>query len=132
MKRREFITLLGGAAAAWPVGAGGQQAGKIYRVGFLANDPTIPTQLAGQAFLDGLRESGFIEGKNIIIERRFAEARLDRYPELVAELIRLNVDVMVTSANAATLAAKRASTKIPGRSPLSDLTSRFNVHSTTE
>jgi putative ABC transport system substrate-binding protein len=63
--------------------------------------------------LDGLRESGFIEGKNIVIERRFAEAKPDRYPELVAELIRLNVDVMVTSANAATLAAKRANTKIP-------------------
>ena len=112
MNRREFITLLGGAAA-WPLAARAQQAGKIYRIGFLANDPTIPTQLAGQAFLDGLRESGFIEGKNIVIERRFAVARLDRYPELVADLIRLNVDVMVTSANAATLAAKRANTKIP-------------------
>ena len=97
-KRREFITLLGGAAAVWPLAARAQQAGKIYRIGFLANDPTIPTQPAGQAFLDGLRESGFIEGKNIVIERRFAEARLDRYPELVAELIRLNVDVMARSA----------------------------------
>jgi len=113
VKRREFISLLGGAAAGWPLAARAQQAGKIYRIGFLANDPTIPAQLAGQAFLDGLRESGFIEGKNIVIERRFAEARLDQYPELVAELIRLNVDVMVTSANAATLAAKRANTKIP-------------------
>src|SRR5215471_6826438 len=112
VKRRDFITLLGGAAA-WPLAARAQQGGKIYRIGFLANDPTIPTQPAGQAFLDGLRENGFIEGKNIVIERRFAEARLDRYPKLVAELIRLNVDVMVTSANAATLAAKRASTKIP-------------------
>ena len=113
VKRREFISLLGGAAAGWPLAARAQQAGKIYRIFFLANDPTIPAQLAGQAFLDGLRESGFIEGKNIVIERRFAEARLDQYPELVAELIRLNVDVMVTSANAATLAAKRANTKIP-------------------
>jgi putative ABC transport system substrate-binding protein len=113
LKRREFITLLGGAAAVWPLAAGAQQSGKIYRIGFLANDPTIPMQPAGQAFLDGLRESGFIEGKNIVIERRFAEARLDRYPEFVAELMRLNVDVMVTSANAATLAAKRTNTKIP-------------------
>ena len=112
MKRRAFITLLGGAAT-WPLAARAQQAGKIYRIGFLANDPTIPTQAAGQAFLDGLRESGFIEGKNIIIERRFAEARLDRYADLAAELIRLNVDVMVTSANEATRAAKRANTKIP-------------------
>jgi putative ABC transport system substrate-binding protein len=113
LKRRDFITLLSGAALAWPLAARAQQAGKIYRIGFLANDPTIPAQPAGQAFLDGLRESGFIEGKNIIIERRFAQARLDRYPELVAELMRLNLDVMVTSANAATLAVKRANTKIP-------------------
>src|SRR5260370_39320606 len=112
MRRRDFITLLGGAAAAWPLAARAQQAGKIYRIGFLANDPTIPTQPAGQAFLDGLRESGFIEGKNIIIERRFAEARPDRYAELVAELIRLKVDVIVTSASSATLDVKRANTKI--------------------
>jgi len=112
--RREFVALLGGAAAAWPIGARAQQLPDIiYRIGFLANDPAIPTQSAGQAFLDGLRQSGFIEGKNIIIERRFAEGRLDRYAELVAELIRLEVDVLVTSANGATLAAKRATSKIP-------------------
>src|SRR5271165_7088688 len=72
MQRREFITLFG-AAATWPLAARAEQAGKVYRIGFLANDPTIPTQPAGQAFLDGLRENGFVEGKNIIIERRFAE-----------------------------------------------------------
>jgi len=113
MRRRKFITLLGGAAAAWPLAARAQQAGKVYRIGFLANDPAIPMQPAGQAFLDGLREGGFIEGGNIIIERRFAEARPDRYVKLVAELIRLDVDVLVTSAEEATLAAKRATTKIP-------------------
>src|SRR6516164_3002276 len=113
MKRRAFITLLGGAAAAWPLAAHAQQPGKVYRIGFLANDPAIPMQPAGQAFLDGLREGGFIEGGNIIIERRFAEARPDRYAKLVAELIRLDVDVLVTSAEGATLAAKRATTKIP-------------------
>jgi putative ABC transport system substrate-binding protein len=112
MNRRAFITLLGGAAA-WPRAARAQQTGKIYRIGFLANDPAIPAQPAGQAFLDGLRESGFIEDKNIIIERRFAEGSTDRYAELVADLVRLNVDVIVTSANGATLAAKRATTKIP-------------------
>ena len=113
MRRREFITLLGGAAVAWPLVTRAQQVGKVYRIGFLANDPTIPTQPAGQAFLDGLRENGFVEGKNIIIERRFAEARPDRYADLVAELIRLEVDVLVTSAEEATLAAKRATTNIP-------------------
>jgi len=111
VRRREFITLLGGVAV-WPIAARAQQA-KTYRVGFLANDPTIPTQPAGQAFLDGLRENGFVEGKNVIIERRFAEARPDRYAELVAELVRLKVDVLVTSAEDATLAAKRATTNIP-------------------
>jgi putative ABC transport system substrate-binding protein len=110
--RREFILTLG-SAAAWPLAARAQQAGKINRIGFLANDPTIPTEPAGRAFLDGLRESGFIEGKNIIIERRFAEGRLDRYADLVADLVNLGVDVIVTSATSATLAAKRATTKIP-------------------
>jgi len=113
MKRREFITLLGGAAAAWPLAARAQQSGKIYRIGFLAGDPGIPAQPSGRAFLDGLREGGFIEGKNIILERRFSEGRLDRYSELVEELVRLRVDVLVTSANEATLAAKRANTKFP-------------------
>jgi len=113
IRRREFITLLGGAAT-WPIAARAQQQrGKIHRIGFLANTPTIPTHPAGQAFLDGLREGGFAEGQNIIIERRFAEGRLDQYAELMAELLRLKVDVIVTSANGATLAAKRATTTIP-------------------
>jgi putative tryptophan/tyrosine transport system substrate-binding protein len=105
--------LLGGAAAAWPVAAHAQQVGKIYRIGFLANDPTIPSQPAGQAFLDGLRESGFIEGKNVMIDRRFAEAKEDRYDGLLAELTQLGPDVLVTSANDATLAAKQAAIAIP-------------------
>ena len=86
---------------------------KDYRIGFLANDPTIPTQAAGQAFLNGLRDSGFVEGKNVIIERRFAEARLDRYDDLFAELTRLQVHLIVTAADNATLAAKRSNIKIP-------------------
>ena len=78
MNRRTIMTLLGGAAAL-PIAARGQQANKIYRIGFLANDPAIPTQPAGQAFLDGLRDSGFVESKNVMIDRRFGEGRLDRY-----------------------------------------------------
>ena len=100
-------------AATWPLAARAQQGGKIYRIGFLANDPAIPRQPAGQAFLDGLSESGFVEGKNIVIEQRFAEGKLDRYADLVSELIRLEVDVLVTSAEEATLAAKQATTKVP-------------------
>jgi putative tryptophan/tyrosine transport system substrate-binding protein len=112
IRRREFICAFGGTAA-WPIAAHAQPAGKVYRIGFLANDPAIPTQPAGRAFLDGLHESGFIEGKNVIIERRFAEGRLDRYADLVADLIGRDIDVLVTSANEATLAAKRANLKIP-------------------
>jgi putative tryptophan/tyrosine transport system substrate-binding protein len=111
MRRREFIRLIAGATAACPFSARAQQS-KVHRIGFLANDPTIPNQPAGQAFLDGLRENGFIEGKNIVVERRFAEGRMERYAGLVAELIKLNVDVMVTSAEA-TYAAKEATKSIP-------------------
>jgi putative ABC transport system substrate-binding protein len=113
MRRRDFVRLVGSAAAAWPIAVRAQQASKIYRIGFLANDPAIPTQPAGQAFLDGLRESGFIEGKNIIIDRRFAQGRLDRYDKLVAELVQQEPDVLVASSNEATLAAKRSVTTIP-------------------
>jgi putative tryptophan/tyrosine transport system substrate-binding protein len=113
LKRREFITLLSGTAAAWPLAVHAQQAGKIRRIGFLANDPNIPAQKAGQAFLDGLRESGFIEGKNVIIERRFAEGRIDQYAALVSELINSGAGIIVTSANDATLAAKQATSQIP-------------------
>jgi putative tryptophan/tyrosine transport system substrate-binding protein len=112
MRRREFITLLGGAAA-WSLAARAQQPNKIYRIGFLASDPTIPAQPAGRVFLDGLRESGFVEGKNIIIERRFAEGRIDRFDSLAAELVRLNLDVMVTSPSEATEAAKKTTKTIP-------------------
>src|SRR5262249_44321881 len=111
--RRELLAALGGGAAAWPLAARAQQPGKIYRIRLLAGDPSIPQQPAGRAFLDGLRETGLVEGKNVIIERRFTEGRRDRYAEFVAELIRLKMDVIVTSANEATLAAKRANTKIP-------------------
>jgi putative tryptophan/tyrosine transport system substrate-binding protein len=110
--RRAFIAGLGGAAA-WPLVARGQQPKKVYRIGFLANDPTIPTTSAGQAFLAGLRESGFVEGDNIVIERRFAEGMANRYPKLIAELIELNPDVLITSAIPATMAAKRATNSIP-------------------
>jgi putative ABC transport system substrate-binding protein len=113
MGRRDFITLLGGAAVAWPLTARGQQVGKVYRIGLLANDPSIPNTPAGKAFVDGLHENGFVEGKNTIIERRFATANPKRYAELAAELVRFDVDVLVTSGTLATAAADRATKKIP-------------------
>jgi putative ABC transport system substrate-binding protein len=114
MRRRDFITLLGGAAAAWPLAARAQQQGsKVHRIGFLANDPTIPATTPGAAFREGLRESGFVEGQNIVIEWRFAEGRFDVMAELAAQLVRLDLDLIVTSANAAILAAKQATRTIP-------------------
>jgi putative tryptophan/tyrosine transport system substrate-binding protein len=113
MKRRQFITLLGGAAAAWPLVARAQQAGKIHTIGWLsagAFDPTGPSLIA---FLTALRELGWIEGKNVAFEPRYAENRLERLPQLAAELVRLNVDVIVSVGTLAPLAAKQATTTIP-------------------
>jgi putative ABC transport system substrate-binding protein len=114
MRRRDFIRLFGGVAA-WPLAARAQQAAKpvTYRIGFLANDPTIPTQAAGKAFLEGLREQGFVEGKNIVIERRFAEGGFNRSSELAAELVRLRVDLIVVSGQNNAVAVNRATKTIP-------------------
>jgi putative tryptophan/tyrosine transport system substrate-binding protein len=113
MKRRDFISVLGGAVAAWPLAARAQQPGKIRRIGFLANDPTIPAQAAGKAFLEGLREQGFVEGKNIVIERRFAQGAPERSPELAAELVRLDLELIVTSGQNNVAALRQATKSIP-------------------
>ena len=112
MKRREFITLLGGAAAAWPFAARAQQAGKQPTIGFLGAAPSIESQRIA-AFVQRLRELGWIDGRNLAIEYRWAEGRDERYTEIAAELVRLKVDVIVTVATPATLAAKQATTVIP-------------------
>ena len=114
MKRREFITLLGGAAAAWPLAAGAQQP-TMPVVGFLhsASD-TLPDRLRG--FHQGLKDTGYVEGENVAIVYRWAENEIDRLPELVAELSRRQVAVLVTIGNATTLAAK-ASKIHPGLIP---------------
>jgi putative ABC transport system substrate-binding protein len=111
VKRRQFITLLGSAAAAWPRAARAQQAGKIRTIGILnAGSAGVPSAVV---FPDALRELGWIEGQNVVIERRYAENRVERLPELAAELVRLNVDVIVGIGTLAPLAAKRATTTIP-------------------
>ncbi len=113
MKRREFITLLGGAAVAWPLAARAQQIGKNYRIGFLGNSTTtLEANLVGP-FRDGLRDLGYIEGRNILIEYRWAEGKYERFPALIAELIALKVDVIVTAGTPASLAVKKATTSIP-------------------
>ncbi len=111
MKRREFITLLGGAAVAWPLAARAQQPAKVPRIGYLRAE--TPPAVDIEAFRRGLREHGYVEGKNIIVEYRWAEGNEERLRSVVAELIRLKVDLIVTSAPEATRAAKEAATTIP-------------------
>jgi putative tryptophan/tyrosine transport system substrate-binding protein len=113
IKRREFITLLGGAAAAWPLAARAQQAGKIYTIGLFTAGSLEELTMVTAVFPDALRELGWIEGKNVAFERRYADNCLERLPELAAELVRLDVDVIVAIGTLAPLAAKQATTKIP-------------------
>jgi putative tryptophan/tyrosine transport system substrate-binding protein len=111
MRRREFITLLGGAAA-WPLAARGQQASKVPMVGFLG--PSTPSAASpwAIAFEQRLRELGWNEGRNIALVFRWAEGRSERYAEISSEFIRLNVDVIVTVGGAA-LVAKQMTSSIP-------------------
>jgi putative ABC transport system substrate-binding protein len=110
MKRREFITLLGGSAA-WPLAAGAQQ--KLPTIGFLgANSPAVQRQWT-TAFVQRLHELGWTEGHNLAIEYRWAEGRFDRSPPIIAEFVRLKVDVIVTHATANVVAAKQATSAIP-------------------
>jgi putative ABC transport system substrate-binding protein len=111
MRRREFITLVGGAAAAWPFAARAQQRGKT--IGFLgANSPALQSQWTA-AFVERLRELGWIEGRTIAIEYRWAEGHFDRSPALVAELVQRKVDVIVTHATANVVAAMQVTSLIP-------------------
>jgi putative tryptophan/tyrosine transport system substrate-binding protein len=112
MRRREFIALVGGAAAAWPLAARAQQAGKLPTIGFLGASPSIESQRVA-AFVQRLRELSWVDGRNLAIEYRWAEGRNERYTEAAAELVRLKVDVIVTVATPATLAAKQATLVIP-------------------
>jgi putative ABC transport system substrate-binding protein len=113
MRRREFISLLGGAAASWPLVAGAQQPGRTYRVAFLGGADPVGYAALLQALRLGLRDHGYVEGKNIVIEYRWAEGKYDRLPALVTELVGLKVDAIITQGTPAALAAKKATTTIP-------------------
>ena len=110
MRRRKFITLLGGAAV-WPLAAGAQEAGSRHTVGFLSagNDNAALNTVVVVA----LSELGWVEGKNVVFEHRYADNRLERLPGLAADLVRLKVDVIAAAGTLAPLAAKQASSTIP-------------------
>jgi ABC-type uncharacterized transport system substrate-binding protein len=112
MRRRDFVTLFGGAAA-WPLSARAQQSTKVATIGFLeATSPSTQGQITS-AFVERLRELGWYEGRNLTIKVRWAEGRPERYAEIAAEFIRLKVDVIVTYALPAIFAVKQATSTIP-------------------
>ena len=112
MRRRDFITLLGSTAAAWPLAARAQQPAKLPTIGFLGAGTLSAWSLWVGAFVQRLRELGWIEGRTVVIDYRWAEGRTERYAEIAAEFVRLKVDVIVT-VGGAVAAAKQATATIP-------------------
>jgi len=113
MDRRTFLGAAAGALLGTPFGTRAQQAGQAPRIGYLVQNSADMAQPQLSAFREGLRERGWVDGKNVVIETRFAEGRLDRLPALVSELIRLKVDVIVTSSSGTSWVAKNATQSIP-------------------
>jgi putative tryptophan/tyrosine transport system substrate-binding protein len=109
VKRRSFITLLGGAAATWPLAVSAQPAAKVWRMGFIAHGH----ESFYDALFEGLREYGYEEGRNLIVERRYARGQAERFKEFAAEIVRLNVDIIVVVTTPAALAVKNATKTIP-------------------
>src|SRR5258705_640636 len=109
MRRREFVTLAISAIVVWPLVARAQPSGKVWRIGFIAHryekfyDPLF----------QGLRELGYREGQNLIVERRYAEGRVERFQEFAAEMVRLNVDAVIVVTTPAAFAVRNVTTPIP-------------------
>jgi putative ABC transport system substrate-binding protein len=113
MRRREFITLVSGAAVAWPLPLSAQQQAKLPTIGFLGPLASSAMSQWTEAFVQRLRELGWIEGRTVAIEYRWGEGRSERFPDIVAEFVRLKVSVIVTGGTAAVIAAKQATSVIP-------------------
>ena len=109
MRRRDFIKAIVGSAVVWPLAARAQQAGKVWRIGFIAHGP----ESFYDALFEGLREYGYEEGRNLIVERRYARGKAERFKEFADEMVRLNVDVVVVVTTPAALAVMNASKNIP-------------------
>src|SRR5262249_36855779 len=112
VSRREFITLIGGAAAAWPLAVRAQQ-GMLPVVGFLSFTTPDPFADRLRGFRQGLKETGFVEGENVAVVYRWAENQVDRLPELAADLVRRQVAVIAAPTASAALAVKAVTTTIP-------------------
>ena len=113
MRRREFITLLGGVAGAWPLAARAQQPGKLQTIGFMGQSTRSAASEWVAPFVRRLRELGWIEGRTVAIEYRWAEGREERIAQIAAEFVRLKVDIIVTSGTPEVLAVKQATSVIP-------------------
>ena len=113
MRRRTFIEGIAALGVAWPLAVRAQQAGKVHRIGFLGSATARGSAKAVESFRAGLREFGYVEGRNIGIEFRWAEGNYDRLSDLVADLIATNVDVLITHGTPGTRVAKEATTTIP-------------------
>jgi putative tryptophan/tyrosine transport system substrate-binding protein len=113
VRRRDFITLLGGAAAAWPLAARAQQLSRVPRIGVLLLGTPTSFVPRTQAFVEGLRDLGYVEGTTVAIEWKWGQDRVDRLPDLAAELVRSQVDVIVTGGTPPAKALKNATRTIP-------------------
>jgi putative tryptophan/tyrosine transport system substrate-binding protein len=113
MRRRQFLFLLGGATAAWPLRLAAQHGGKRYRIGILETIPPEANAANLKALFKGLRELGYVEGQNLAIEYRSAHGDATRFPQLAAELVSLDIDVMVTRGTPAAIAARAAPGNVP-------------------
>ena len=120
MERRTFLAMVLGSLLAVPLAAAAQQAGKVYRVGLIFPSPPVsemagpePLNVAARAFVRGMRALGYVEGGNLILERRSAEGRFERFAPIVAELVRLNVDVIVVSSTSLAQRAREVTSAVP-------------------